>query len=1287
VSAISNIPTRTISNSGILAYQYPVQPTPQTGKVVRQLTSSNGVGDDRRVTYQYRDAATHVAGRGSLGFASVISTDLQTGFVTTTRYSQEWPRVGMVLNTSTVAGSCTISKTDNAPEVAAISQANGIVTRYPYVKSTTTTRRDIDPNCSDLGTVSTNVLSLDAWANVKVQEVTTRDSLETFVTKTETDYRNDPDLWLLGLPTHTVLTKTTSAPQASRQRTMDFDYDAATGLLKQEIVEKNNVQLQVITDYERDNPFGLVSKKTQRWFDPVDRRDDARSVGTTYDPKGRYPATVTNAENHVETHAYYPETGARKSVKDANQVETSWVVDGFGRPVKEVHADGNEVRIYVKACQGDCPAGAVVAQITDTFHGGDRITVPQVLYSDNAGHVLRALTWGFDGRAVITDQRYDRRGRLFEKDQPRFDNQQAYLESRMAYDDFDRVIETARYDDAGSLKSSVSIYKGLKTELTNARGYRRIEERNVIGQVKAVTDPNNKVTSFEYEPFGGLAKTVDPNGNVIRVEYDNLGRKTALRDPNLGHIEYVVDPLGRTISQMSPKQRAKFNANNLESEKTRTRYDKLDRMVARYEPDLESHWIFDTAANGIGKLAEAYTQTGSARDYQRVHTYDAVGRPGRTTQALTDGTYAATPGYDAWGRLISQAYQRNNDPAKVFDTRYSNTGYLARIERGSLVLWQVNEQDASLRSTSIALGNGLNQTRGFYPHSGRMRNSLLATAGGEPRLPEGYEYDALGNVVVRTQHWDLGFREVFSYDALNRIETSTVDGQPTQAFRYDASGNMLSKTGVGTGDYVYPAQGVGSVRPHAVQSIPGVGSFAYDDNGNLVSGGNRSVSWTSFDMPDKINGAGASAQFVYGPEHQRTRQTRGDSTTVIYAGAQEIETNAGGTTVKTYWPNGIGVEIDRPNAAVSELYWHHLDRLGSVVGLTDQQGVLKEKLAYDAWGKRRTTDGKPMEGTPTPNSLDGNVDNRGFTGHEMLDQLDLVHMNGRVYDPFTARFMSGDPLIQDPIDGQNYNRYSYVLNNPTNNTDPTGFECETMTGSRICGADTGAGCSGNCNSGMFHVDKSRPHDNDLKKKGDGKVDPKSGGNLNNMIKNNSINSEPHTNGETGQDGDDTDSGAFSGATGERQKNDSALAKTDRIFTIEEVPFRIKGGTIDQQLLGEMNFKTIFATQPGYEMLTVLESRTDFMGNIKEFTLDYRYPNRSDAKYFGNTLKIDPNYVQMMDTTAGRIRATLIRLMAHELGHAVYGYRDDGPGRMRNVLKSENPIMRALKMPERLNYED
>lgn len=57
----------------------------------------------------------------------------------------------------------------------------------------------------------------------------------------------------------------------------------------------------------------------------------------------------------------------------------------------------------------------------------------------------------------------------------------------------------------------------------------------------------------------------------------------------------------------------------------------------------------------------------------------------------------------------------------------------------------------------------------------------------------------------------------------------------------------------------------------------------------------------------------------------------------------------------------------------------------------------------------------------------------------MLDDLGLVHMNGRIYDPGLGRFLSADPFVQAPTETQNFNRYSYVLNNPLSLSDPSGF--------------------------------------------------------------------------------------------------------------------------------------------------------------------------------------------------------------------------------------------------------
>jgi RHS repeat-associated protein len=63
---------------------------------------------------------------------------------------------------------------------------------------------------------------------------------------------------------------------------------------------------------------------------------------------------------------------------------------------------------------------------------------------------------------------------------------------------------------------------------------------------------------------------------------------------------------------------------------------------------------------------------------------------------------------------------------------------------------------------------------------------------------------------------------------------------------------------------------------------------------------------------------------------------------------------------------------------------------------------------------------------------------RGYTGHEHLAVFGLINMNARLYDPALGRFLSPDPYVQAPDFSQNFNRYSYCLNNPLRFTDPSG---------------------------------------------------------------------------------------------------------------------------------------------------------------------------------------------------------------------------------------------------------
>ena len=121
--------------------------------------------------------------------------------------------------------------------------------------------------------------------------------------------------------------------------------------------------------------------------------------------------------------------------------------------------------------------------------------------------------------------------------------------------------------------------------------------------------------------------------------------------------------------------------------------------------------------------------------------------------------------------------------------------------------------------------------------------------------------------------------------------------------------------------------------------------------------------------------------------------------------------------------------------------------------VADKTAGVTERLSYDAWGKRRNANGSP-DTTCSITSAIG----KGFTGQEMMDSLCLINMNARIYDPTIGRFLSADPTVPAPFNGQSYNRYTYVLNNPLSLTDPTGLAGQTpfhVQAIDACGSSSG----------------------------------------------------------------------------------------------------------------------------------------------------------------------------------------------------------------------------------------
>ena len=796
-------PETTNPDGSSLSIAYPARQVARIDTLVSRLKISNGQGGWLETEYAYTGAARHQQGRGFLGFARIDATDTARGLVASTWYAQQWPQIGTTTATRRTHGAVRLSDAVQVPAVQTLTLSSGQSSNFTYLDNRSETRRDLDG--SILPSSTTSWTYGDGWGNPTqiIEQVT--GGGQTITTTTATTYQNDAATWLIGLPTRSTVTKTGFGSTVTRTTGRSY---TAQGALRSETVEPDDLTYRLATTYDRDARWGLVSKVTQAWRDPATGTDLSRATETVveFEGKGRYARRQQNALGHELSQTLGTTHGQPIAATDANNLTTTWTVDGFGRKTRETRPDGTETQYDDKQCDSGCPALATHVLIDQPLKSASRYAAPQLSYLDAGGRLLRSRSWGMDGRSTVSDRRYTARGLAYETDHPRYETDSAQLASRLGYDDLDRITSHAVPDETGTLRTTVTAYSGLQTTVTDPLNHAETTTRNALGLSAQITTAVG-TTSFSYEPFGNLALVTDAAGNRVTIAYDRLGRRVALNDPDLGLITETRDPPGRLWRRQTPRQTPGGHY-------TTHSYDVLDRLTARVDANLESHWVFDSAVKGIGQLAEAYTGPAANKDYRRLHSYDSLGRPSLTQRVIDSTVYSSTATYDAWGRPASLTYQRGTDTPKAYTHTYGSLGDLIRIERGSQLLWQLQSEDANGRPTRQILGNGLTQNHGYDPESGRLTSAQLTQGVSTVRLDLGYSWDALGRLASRNRAWDgAGSQEGFTYDALGRLIQSQVQGQAALTQSYDAIGNLTAKGGVG--GYTYPA--AGQARPHAVQ--------------------------------------------------------------------------------------------------------------------------------------------------------------------------------------------------------------------------------------------------------------------------------------------------------------------------------------------------------------------------------------------------------------------------------------------------------------------------------------
>ncbi|MCP5339423.1 MAG: hypothetical protein H7A14_07430 [Sinobacteraceae bacterium] len=221
---------------------------------------------------------------------------------------------------------------------------------------------------------------------------------------------------------------------------------------------------------------------------------------------------------------------------------------------------------------------------------------------------------------------------------------------------------------------------------------------------------------------------------------------------------------------------------------------------------------------------------------------------------------------------------------------------------------------------------------------------------------------------------------------------------------------------------------------------------------SLLTKNGATITWYASNKPLSISYGTYTSTFNYTADDQYWRQTatysNGTETTYYIGGLLEIVSNS--TSGITAWRHPIKADgrtvavYTRGSNGANNTIYPLTDHLGSTEAITDDYGAVVVRESFTAFGKRRGSawTGAPTSGPGGDEEKIANSTRRGFTGHTMLDNLGLVHMNGRVHDPDLGRFLSGDPYIDGVLDTQGWNRYSYVQNNPLSRWDPAGYGAE-----------------------------------------------------------------------------------------------------------------------------------------------------------------------------------------------------------------------------------------------------
>ena len=1053
--------------------------------------------------YHYTNLRSHVAGYGSLGFERIERTDTIGSQPQMLRTISDYHQVAKsdyvlrslkhqqrcVIDAGEIgcgAGTQLLSETHNHWKVRVYNDdTDGVASPhfFPYLFKEETQHYDLNTgtligtvfkrlvddgnvhSCpsvtpsTDLDRVVTSDLHFDAYGTPLHVTESYCDVFGVQGTRTHnTNISNDTSDWILGMVQdpylHAWNYHADSGELDAKVRHSTFEFNTL-GQVVQETREPNGSADQWLRQNRTYNSYGSVASITDTVQDFTNDGIDfsARSTvfNENYDAQGVRTVETVNALNQSVTQTFNARFGLEASRTDLNGLVTELKYDAVGRLKTVFNPDGTIIDYDYQRCDSCFSENTTAAWYTQVKATGASATRS---YFDALGREVGTRTRGIYGDLNYTVIRYNDAG-LVESTIDPFRIGEAQAETVFEYDILGRLRHT-QFANGGIQTVDYTVVEDAAAIITtDTLGNQKTQRFDALKREKTIDDALDTRVSYRHDAHGNVVWiAVTPQmGDTLThtIDYDLLGRKTALNDPDVGTISYTYNALGLLATQT-----------NAENEAIHYRYDKLDRQTQRIDDALESSvtqtWVYDNKTHGIGLLGDVNGVDTSNAPHSISYRYNAYGLLDETTHTVNGESYKTTQHYDNFNRNRGITYPTGF----TLEHEYSDYGFHYRSNdfMTSNNLWEAREDDARGNLTGERYGNGVLTIRSFDYRTGLV-SSIYAGDPATTAQNHAYNFDTEGNLRSRIDHHH-GITQTFCYDELYRLtddptthSCNDVQGMDysSASYGYDAHGNITQKNNIS--DYHYGH----NAGPHAVTYANG-SSYSYDAAGRMTGGGGRDIRYSAFGKPVYTAKGDYQTDIIYGALQQRIRRIdshnpTGKVTRTVYVDKLYEKVNKPGqATEHRHYLGNYGVHIIKEDGTPAYTVYQHRDHIGSIAAKTDtKDGSLTVRYhANEPWGRRQKDhwDGEifdTLEGAELEAQTYATT--RGFTDHEHLDEVGLIHMNGRVYDPIVGRFVSPDPWIQDPESSQSFNRYSYVWNNPLRYTDPTGECSEAHSGSRL----------------------------------------------------------------------------------------------------------------------------------------------------------------------------------------------------------------------------------------------